>query len=995
MTIAALTFAALTFARSDAAAQPVTLEYQQVLTRAVPGATAAFSLDPSRVGASAQDGLVTLVGRGPGSTNVVVITGGETVTLQVLVGEPPLVVLPGTRRGSAQSAGSGYYEARYGSDPGILQGNLLVSRREGERSAELALGGAAPLERDRSTAFGLPLASFTLRTPDREMTLLDRVVSNSPLTVSRSNVRGFHLRQGAWQAHAGYSFFSTFEHLLLPTNEEVVAGVGYRHRLDARSSLTPNLYYFDGPSLGDRRGPLATLFYETRPASDVTFSAELGVSRAVGGAVAFEIDRPNRRAWAKLRVAPSDLPSLTTDQQAGRQIEGGWIAHGDQSSLTATVSSRRYLAGAFDHTSHVASIDLRRHLTRHWAIHGGSGLSIFENSSQPGAGIHSVTLPVGASFASRHMGFGLDYQFARETTRDLGGHLVRATVNGTARGFRFTLFGERQTHAPTAGQILTDIPWLQPMLDRLGLAAATPQQLAELLRTNAELAAYGYANSLQLDLTPLRTRMGASGGWTGSGRMRPQLSVNTLFNRDGSVAGTARSAIHSLSYSQQLDRATEVFLTWSALCRQASFSPSSCQPVLSASLRRSLDNGPGLLMPRRGHIEGIVFRDDQGSGMYSPGLEPLAGVEVVLDSMRHTRTDSAGRFRFDGVELGRHRVEARYAADEPTYFTTPSPAEVETGGTVYFGVAPARSSLRGVVHTDAGIGLPGVLVHIAGVDRRTTARTADDGAFAVDGLGAGEYDVAIEPGSVPAGYPVDALAPQRVRVERSAPGRVTFVLRPYRSVAGRARLFDRATGQYVALAGARVQLQPLGRQAVTDASGQYAFRDLPPGEYRVVADHGGREHVATARVPDGPAFVREIDVAVLPASEVAAPGGPAEERRLASSSGQTREDASDAGRGARVLAAAGPFTIQVAESPSARHARAMVDELQSAGHAAYLVPEVSGPNGPYHVRVGQYSTFAEANRSAQTLEQALGWRMLVTASPAGPGPQAKKASYSR
>ena len=64
---------------SEAPAQTLKLDYQQVVTRSVPGATAAFSLDPSRVGASVQDGLVTLVGRGPGSTNVIVISGDETV----------------------------------------------------------------------------------------------------------------------------------------------------------------------------------------------------------------------------------------------------------------------------------------------------------------------------------------------------------------------------------------------------------------------------------------------------------------------------------------------------------------------------------------------------------------------------------------------------------------------------------------------------------------------------------------------------------------------------------------------------------------------------------------------------------------------------------------------------------------------------------------------------------------------------------------------------
>ena len=187
----------------------------------------------------------------------------------------------------------------------------------------------------------------------------------------------------------------------------------------------------------------------------------------------------------------------------------------------------------------------------------------------------------------------------------------------------------------------------------------------------------------------------------------------------------------------------------------------------------------------------------KAQGLYTPGLPSLAGVEIVLDYVRYTRTDSSGRFRFDDVPHGRHRVEARHASGQPTFFTTPSPAEVETGAFVHFGIALSRSSLRGVVRTDAGLGLSGVVVHIAGADRRTTIRTADDGTFVAEGLSAGDYDVTIEAGSVPAGYPVDTLARQRVRVEETVPGRATFVLTPYRSVSGRARLFNRETGQYV------------------------------------------------------------------------------------------------------------------------------------------------------------------------------------------------------
>ena len=185
---------------------------------------------------------------------------------------------------------------------------------------------------------------------------LDHVISNSPLTISRSNVRGIYLRQGPWQVNAGYSFFSTFENLLLPTNKEGVVGVAYRYQLSPRSSLTPNLFVFDGQPQPGRSGPVGTLFYEAQPATGVKFSAELGVSRSLGGAVEMEVDRPNRRAWAKLRVAPPELPSLTTDQQSGRQFEGGGIWQGDKTALNANISSRRYVQGTLGHTTSVASL---------------------------------------------------------------------------------------------------------------------------------------------------------------------------------------------------------------------------------------------------------------------------------------------------------------------------------------------------------------------------------------------------------------------------------------------------------------------------------------------------------------------------------------------------------------------------------------------------------------------------------------------------------------
>jgi hypothetical protein len=249
-----------------------------------------------------------------------------------------------------------------------------------------------------------------------------------------------------------------------------------------------------------------------------------------------------------------------------------------------------------------------------------------------------------------------------------------------------------------------------------------------------------------------------------------------------------------------------------------------------------------------------------------------------------------------------------------------------------------------------------------------------------EGLSAGEYEVTIEAGSVPAGYPVNTLARQRVHVQETVPGRVTFVLTPYRSVSGRARLFNRETGQYVSLVGATVELQPLRRQSVTDANGQYAFRDLPPGEYTIVAKHGGRDHVQAVSVPEGPAVVKDMDVAMLPASNVVIAnnsrrgGNPEERPAIAAHTSKDRDERGDV----QAATPGGSFTIHVAESTSPRHARAMVTELQDAGHTAYLVEAArSGASVPYYVRVGRYTTFDEATRSARILEKSIGWRLSV------------------
>ena len=960
-----LLIATLTFAASDAFAQPLTLRYQETATRKVEGATAAFSLDPSRVTASAQNGVVTLIAKGPGRTHIIVIIGNRSESLEVSVSEPPTAVLSGPALADSAAATS-LYDMRFTSDPGTLQGTFRSSRRAGDRTTEFWFGGATPLEAGQRAPFSVPLAGYTVRTPSREITLLDAVVTNSPMTVSRATVRGLHLREGPWQLHAGYSFFANFEHLLLPTNKEAVVGIGYRYRLGRRSALTPNFYSFAGGSAASRTGSLGTILYEAAPSKDARFVAEVGVGRTAGGAVELEIERPNGRLRGKVRVAPSDLPSLTADQQSGRHIEGLWTRYGKKLSFNANVSSRAY--GRANQTSRVAGIDLQYRPARGWSLHGGSGYSAFETSARRDLATQRLSLPVGAQFSKRNVGLGLDYQFSKETNRDLAGHLLRASVNGAAGGVRFSAFGERQTQAPTAGYILASVPWLQQMLDRLGLTASTPDQLAELLRVNAEIAAYGYANVVRINVTPIRSRVGASIGWSGSGTTRPQLLVNTLIDRDESFDRTSRGAVHTMSYSQRLGPRAELFSNWSLLCSDFS-KPRACRPMFSVSLRQTFNRAPRLLLPeRQGDISGTVFRDERASGVYSPGLPTVAGVDVVLDGVQRARTDAAGRFRFDGVPFGRHRVEVQLATTQSFFLTTPSPAEVDTGSTVDFGIATRLSGLRAEVRNDVGAPLAGVIAHIVGPERKVTAQTADDGTFVARGLPAGTYEVMLDAGSLPVGYALDRSASRQVIVEDAAMGKATFVLRPHRSITGQVRAFDSRAGTYVPVRGTVVELRGLQRKSVTESDGLYMFRDLPPGDHLVLTTQNGREHTLTIRVPDGPAWLKGMDLTVPFPAEGAPPGLPAEARRPRIAAAAVNGDSGGAS-----------FIIQIAALRNMHRARSLAAEIQRSGLPVYVAePIMSDRNPLYRVRVGPFASRAEADEMAAWLAKARGEKLWVT-----------------
>ena len=177
-------------------------------------------------------------------------------------------------------------------------------------------------------------------------------------------------------------------------------------------------------------------------------------------------------------------------------------------------------------------------------------------------------------------------------------------------------------------------------------------------------------------------------------------------------------------------------------------------------------------MPIIGSIEGLV-REQR-----LEGSEPAAGVPVVLDDGRVVTTNEDGLFRFSRVSEGRHSVSLA---------VNQLPADYDPGATLEVNVdvkprrvANAELSVTPLVSFSAGIigpeGTPldNLVVKLLPTDRYTTP--APDGSFGFYNLSEGEYDVAIDPKSLPEFGVLDRLTAHVTLTRSAAPGALIFHL---------------------------------------------------------------------------------------------------------------------------------------------------------------------------------------------------------------------------
>jgi cell division septation protein DedD len=807
-------------------AQPITMKVHESRTVQILGTSAAWAVDANVVDAAVVNGSVMLFGRSAGKTKVMVVSMTGENALDVVVEAQQRT------RGSAaaKTVNQTTAEARYSSATREVQNQVSMTRetKNGRTEAHVRSLHQTRAAGDRATT-SIPSASYRIFTGDRELTLLDRDVLHSPLTLSGTPVRGIHYLDEHWRVHAGVTAYATYQSFLVPVEREAVVGAAYAFRAGARSTLTPSLFVYRG------EGNVASLLYDYARGDHATLRAEVGLSDGfVGGALQLRYDTQRDRASADLRYRPRGFAVLGPGNTEGLRADANWSrAYGRGSNAALTFTSTEL--PSLQERVLAASADVDHRLSEHVSLTGGASYGSFN-------GAQNVTIPAGVRFDFTRGGIGALYRYARSST-NRGGHGGRVFGRASLGRFYASAYADRQQNAPTLEVIFNEQPELALALQELGIAATSPSDIARALREHAALVDLGFIEGVTVDLAPARTQAGLELAWLSASAARHQLRARLLHNIVESVAARSETTIATLTYSRRITESTDLFAGYTWWRSERRGQEATVQPYFEAGVRRRFDGTPSF--GGSGAITGIVFADEDLDGE-SDGTGVAA--EVELDGTSRQQTAPDGSFVFRGVARGPHRLVARVAKPE-AYFTTPSRVEVETGEHVAIGVATMPARLLGRVTNDAGAGIGGVRVLLARGTRQVVSTTDSDGAFTA-ATAPGEWEISILTDSVPAGHSLAGSEVRSVMLERSAPKTVSWQLRALRSVSGRG-----------APPNSDVEVAPLGKRIRTDAEGKFSVRSLPPGEVTIVAGKARRSVV----VPAGPASLTVDFADVAPA----------------------------------------------------------------------------------------------------------------------------------
>ncbi|HEX6880249.1 MAG TPA: carboxypeptidase regulatory-like domain-containing protein [Terriglobales bacterium] len=849
----------LMFAAPDVPRPVIRLSAGSQLRLPAENVTAAYSLDADCADANIVGNVITVIGRRPCSTHLVTISGEKVIETEIIVSPRRGYLASRARRNSPELQESGSLTTSYSSLPAQVETAVRLTRVEGKRQTDIALEvghGHAFSATEANTT--LPYGSISFSGPDSSLTLLDQTIGDSPLMMDNTVLRGLHIRKKNWFANAGVASMTGFRQDLFESDPDRAFATGYHFAAGRNGTLTPAFTWITASRqyLSGKSGGIGSLAYEFRQQDRVHFLADLGISRGAGLAALLDINKESDIAHLNFRAAQSGFARLSSSPAPGLQAEGYWTHRiNDRYTLEAAGSQDKYLL--LDQTSQTNTgwnTSLRRKLFDRFTIRGGlSGSRLARQADSP---IFTTSVPASLSFESRRFGNSFEYRYGRNNASELGSHSVRDTMRLSAGPFTIMGFFSRQSETPTVDYVLDNVPWLRQALLDAGISATTPEQIEDLLRTNADLISAGLLRNVSINISPLRTQVGGSASWASPHRLL-SARVESRYDRNNRLQGRVTSSSHDARLSVKVNRQTDLTLQGSLFTTRGSQLGSLNVPVFSITLHRQFMNVPDFFGPYpTGVIHGRVFDDEDGRGMDPNTQKGMADVVILLDGTRRTKTRASGSFTFHGVPSGRHTVEVVYEDTLNHVFTTPPNVAVsDENSEVYFGIGRRKSMIFGTVTDDAGAPIEGVLLRAVGTNIET-ARSNSSGDFSFANLHPGTFEVAIDEQSVPAMYSLANLHSMNISTEPNQPGKVAFMIPAMRGARGKIVCHSEPVNS----ANAQLSLDGVDVSDSIQGDGEFSLRELSAGK-----------HELTVRYGSGPLVQRNLDLQRGTAIAVSAP----------------------------------------------------------------------------------------------------------------------------
>jgi hypothetical protein len=773
-----------------------------------------------------------------------------------------------------QTVEFGQYEFRYNNNPNQVTNLQNVTQIVGNRQIHVQVMNDDIFPASGESPVGFPILSYEISSPGKRITLMDRMMDNSSLTMSGTMLRGFHLERGAWEYHAGITSVTQFQDFLLPSNRYEVAGVSRRFKLNDHASLEGNLYYFNtdkSVNLNATPGAIGTMYYQFHRGQDLHATGEIGVGHGIAVAGRIEKDGTKQHAHADFSYQSPQIASLSINQIQGRKANVSWQDRFNKHLQTQFFGSDTDVNLATEKQSiDTATLTQTYWMTTHIGLSGGATASRFVSTLPVAPTVRGAGFLAGPQLLWKRGGGSFGFQKLENSGGTPSSTNYQVTAETSVAHANISGYFNVQTQTPVFATVQSTEPSLLQVLQRESETALGPAAMAQFMRQTAVLTTQGYMQTLVVEMAAKRAQYGGTIDWTNP--KAGHLTFNCLFNTS---SGGSTTSSTSSSNSAPETRLVSGGLVWTrrfgtrnlvnagfSIFRSTSGSQSTIEPVEQFSLQHQLNSVPRWMVPgRRGSIEGHVFVDADFTQSYKPGAASLANVLVFLDGRRSTHTDKSGYYIFKGVPWGVHRIEADYRDTRPFYMTSGSPKTVSTGGSADFGISYAKGRIFGKFTNDAGTGLQ-VEIEIEGAGLHRQESTNGDGLLEIGGLPDGTYTVHPMTASLPPGYSVADLADQTIQVTAQQAGRFHFNVIAQRSISGHVRQFDAATGMSTPLDDVEVSLAPVRHSTRTDAAGRYLFRQLAPGTYTVTVNYQGKPYTQTVLLTPEPDIETAIDIVI-------------------------------------------------------------------------------------------------------------------------------------